>query len=553
MVTRHFSAEEASLPSPFPSKKMATATPPSNDCLELLEGLADAEDGEEDILFEVGQPNPVLVRAHSFVLKKLGSDFFRRLLESPMREGREGRVKLPQWEGEVFCMFKRFIYCRKLNVDELKAVSARPDAALGRTLSQLMDIAEACLLGDAFRLYLARPEMEKYVKELFDEAAARRTSDAETVAWLRSEWVSLGAGPMSRYLKDYAVHVEAMLIKRLQWGNNVFPLMCFATEHKMPLLREKCLQKTKWEVIETTNQQGAETQCLQKFEDEFALERVLRGTQSNGISSRTRLRSFAECVAVLIDGSVDFTWNRRALLKDCLSERVVSVVQGLSEDFDRDRARLEEVQSKLEEADSKASVLQMKVDAAEGKLEAVFTLLAENNPPSGGALGGPSDLNNKETATKVPEGASGEEKPGASVSGSPRLDVVPGRTSSLNLPPKLASEVAQKALVLREDRKVAKSQKEKIVRLEAELTAAKAQIQDLERQRAELEQDQDRGSLGGQQQTFEVALLTDQADGSGSRHHVDQRCWLARVWPLRWRDRGGGGSIGQRGRAENRS
>ena len=47
--------------------------------------------------------------------------------------------------------------------------------------------------------------MEKYVKkELFDEAAAGRTSDAETVAWLRSEWVSLGAGPMSRYLKDGA-------------------------------------------------------------------------------------------------------------------------------------------------------------------------------------------------------------------------------------------------------------------------------------------------------------------------------------------------------------
>ena len=58
---------------------------------------------------------------------------------------------MPQWEGEVFCMFKRFIYCRKLNVDELKAVSARPDAALGRTLSQLMDIAEACLLGDAYQ------------------------------------------------------------------------------------------------------------------------------------------------------------------------------------------------------------------------------------------------------------------------------------------------------------------------------------------------------------------------------------------------------------------
>lgn len=90
------------------------ASPPTNDCLDLLDRLADAEDGEEDILFEVGQP-PVLVRAHSFVLKKLDSDFFRRLLESPMREGREGRVKLPQWDGEVFSMFKRFIYCRKLN------------------------------------------------------------------------------------------------------------------------------------------------------------------------------------------------------------------------------------------------------------------------------------------------------------------------------------------------------------------------------------------------------------------------------------------------------
>ena len=72
------------------------------------------------------------------------------------------------------------------------------------------------------------------------------------------------------------MHVEAMLIKRLQWGTNVFPLMCFATEHKMPLRREKCLQKTKWEVIQTTNQQGAEAQSLQKSEDEFALERVLR-------------------------------------------------------------------------------------------------------------------------------------------------------------------------------------------------------------------------------------------------------------------------------------
>ena len=60
--------------------------------MPLFEGLADTDDGEEDILFEVGQPNPVLVRAHSSVLKELGNDFFQRLLESPMCKGREGPV-----------------------------------------------------------------------------------------------------------------------------------------------------------------------------------------------------------------------------------------------------------------------------------------------------------------------------------------------------------------------------------------------------------------------------------------------------------------------------
>ena len=42
--------------------------------------------------------------------------------------------------------------CKTNSYHVRQAVSGRPDAALGRTLSQLMDIAEACLLGDAFRL-----------------------------------------------------------------------------------------------------------------------------------------------------------------------------------------------------------------------------------------------------------------------------------------------------------------------------------------------------------------------------------------------------------------
>merc|ERR1712118_293366 len=84
--------------------------------------------------------------------------------------------------------------------------------------------------------------------------------------------------------------------------------------------------------------------------------------------------------------------------------------QGLSEDFDRDRARLEEVQSKLEEADSKASVLHIKVDAAEGKLEAVFTLLAENNPRSGGALGGPCESVRRTGASTSPASSSEREE-----------------------------------------------------------------------------------------------------------------------------------------------
>ena len=46
-----------------------------------------------------------------------------------------GKVKLPQCEGEVFCVFKQFVYCRKLNVDELKAVSGRPPVLQNRSLS----------------------------------------------------------------------------------------------------------------------------------------------------------------------------------------------------------------------------------------------------------------------------------------------------------------------------------------------------------------------------------------------------------------------------------
>merc|ERR1719510_2329900 len=102
-------------------------------------------------------------------------------------------------------------------------------------------MAEEFELGNSLRDFLDEPDVQQRLMDLLDQLQNEKSFE-DSVAWLCREWQFLGEGAMAGYFIAFAQHVQGLLIKQLAWGSNVFLLMCFAAKHKLPRLREKCLQ-----------------------------------------------------------------------------------------------------------------------------------------------------------------------------------------------------------------------------------------------------------------------------------------------------------------------
>lgn len=276
----------------------------------------DEEDGDEDVVFNVG-PQKVQVRAHSLLLKKLGSDYFGKMLATPMKENRRECIELPKRDPKMFLMFKRFMYTGRIDLAELEIVAARPESPLSCVLLELFDSAQEYLIGgerlDTFQKYMLSQEVVDHIKEVFEKFACQKGEDDEIVARLCSEWVRLGTGPFSPQLKVFAEHVEKLLGDRLKWGCNFFPLMCFATEHGLSALRAQALKML---VAENRLEYGSDMStrmhtieaAKRKFDVEFGLSQILEVGRAHSV---VRLRCFADCAAELLSAGYPTQWMLR--------------------------------------------------------------------------------------------------------------------------------------------------------------------------------------------------------------------------------------------------
>jgi len=277
----------------------------------------DEEDGDEDVVFNVG-PHKTQVRAHSFLLKKLGSDYFGKMLTTPTEEHRRKCIELPMRDPKIFLMFKRFIYTGKLDFAELETVAAKPESPLSFLLLELFDSAQEYFIGGerlhSFQKYMLSQEVVDCIKAMFEKFAAQKVDDEEQVACLCSDWVRLGTGQFAPQLKVFAEHIEKLLGDRLRWGGNFFQLMCFATEHGLSALRDQGLKmlvvenRLEYHGSDLGTRMHTIEAAQQKFDLEFGLPHLLEVGSAHPL---VRLRCFSDCAAELLSAGYSTQWMLR--------------------------------------------------------------------------------------------------------------------------------------------------------------------------------------------------------------------------------------------------
>jgi len=276
--------------------------------------LLDAADG--DFVFKLGEPTQ-RIRADSFILRKFGSEYFRKMFEVHMLEQRDMEVTLsPDWSPEAFRVFLRYVYCHRIDFALVGRVVSDIGNNLGWFLSELLKIADYCQYGRDSEIAdlgaeLTVPEVAKKLHQLLDESLLK-VSDKDILDRLCEECIQ---GPSS--LKPFIDYVEKLLIRQVN-DQTKFKLMCFGREYSLDKLRSTCRARVV-KAFEKPTQQVNIRHILVNFDS--------RAFDMRQIAHRSNP---SDCFVVELKGAI------RSLLHIQLDERRTKASQQFSVIFEDD-------------------------------------------------------------------------------------------------------------------------------------------------------------------------------------------------------------------------